>query len=538
MSCPFDPLNEGVLPDGFCAFELPVTVDQARSVIAIDTTRVLVLERGTNAVVLLGDSDQDGVADTNRLLISANRLNHGLALHDGYIYASSDTMVYRWPYTYDSFTNIGAEEIVINNINADGQGGAPFGHTTRTLAFDSAGRLYVSVGSNQNVDPTSFRSRIRRFSDLTPSLFPIDFLAGEIFADGLRNEVGLAFDRYGVLWGVENGADRLERADLGGGSITNDNPAEELNRFPEEIAGSHFGYPYCWTEYLLPEEFGMGRGTTWAWPSFLVNGDVTDEDCRNNYLGPEISMQAHSAPLGITFYKWKNTAEMPVECEGGAFPKEMDGFAFIAFHGSWNRDVPTGYKVVYIAMDETGKALGQPIDLLAHSGDGARWNDGFRPVDVDFDTCGRLLVSSDGTRTSSSWSGSKIVRIEYHGEFTDSKHPSQSPSQHAVIPSPVVTTPPTSTNTPSMSVTEGLSSAPSPPPFASTATITPVSCSNCVVPCVLGHIAYIHAGFLLFLQLSDYPSMAQLLYLMTFRVQCNHLLSDYSWLHIEWWFLV
>ena len=49
------------------------------------------------------------------------------------------------------------------------------------------------------------------------------FQTGEVFADRLRNEVGLAFDKHGVLWGVENGADRLEREDLGG-DIHNDNP--------------------------------------------------------------------------------------------------------------------------------------------------------------------------------------------------------------------------------------------------------------------------------------------------------------------------
>ena len=50
----------------------------------------------------------------------------------------------------------------------------------------------------------------------TAAVFPIDFQFGEVFADGLRNKVGLAFDSYGVLWGVENGADMLFQSDLGG----------------------------------------------------------------------------------------------------------------------------------------------------------------------------------------------------------------------------------------------------------------------------------------------------------------------------------
>ena len=72
------------------------------------------------------------------------------------------------------------------------------------------------------MDADSHRSRIRRF-DLNNAILPLDFQNGEVFADGLRNEVGLAFDKHGILWGVENGADRLARSDLGG-DIHNDNP--------------------------------------------------------------------------------------------------------------------------------------------------------------------------------------------------------------------------------------------------------------------------------------------------------------------------
>jgi glucose/arabinose dehydrogenase len=120
----------------------------------------------------------------------------------------------------------GDVEIAIENMNADGNGGAPQGHTTRTLIFDDQDYLYISVGSNDNVDPDSYRSRIRRFY-LENSTMPLDFQLGEVFADGLRNEVGLAFDKHGDLWGVENGADNLFRSDLGG-SITKDNPVSTL----------------------------------------------------------------------------------------------------------------------------------------------------------------------------------------------------------------------------------------------------------------------------------------------------------------------
>jgi len=161
----------------------------------------------------------------------------------------------------------------------------------------------------------------------------------------------------------------------------------------------------------------MGRGTVWAWPIFYESGTITDEECRDDFVAPVVAMQGHSAPLGITFFNWMPPEEKSLEsCDRiESFPKEMDGYAFVAYHGSWNRDVPTGYKVVYVQMDEKGDAIGEPIDILAHEPPNAQWEDGFRPVDVDFDRCGCLLVTSDGTRGQ----GSKVVRIEYLGPDTD-----------------------------------------------------------------------------------------------------------------------
>jgi hypothetical protein len=172
----------------------------------------------------------------------------------------------------------------------------------------------------------------------------------------------------------------------------------------------------CWTEFLVPAPYGQGLGTIWAWPSFLENGDITDDECRANTVPPIMPLQGHSAPLGITFYEWKPTEDRPASCPANvAFPQCMDGYAFIAYHGSWNREVPTGYKVVYVEMDEFGNPIGdQPYDLLMHQPPNAQWEDGFRPVDVSFDSCGRLLVSSDGSKDDG-FQGSRIVRIEYTG---------------------------------------------------------------------------------------------------------------------------
>ena len=114
------------------------------------------------------------------------------------------------------------EEIVVKGINKDGNGGAPKGHESRSLVFDGNGNLYVSVGSMGNVDDSPQRSRIRRF-DMSSGIPAggFEFSNGEVFADGLRNTVGMAFDKHGVLWGSETGADNLIHPGLGG-DIHND----------------------------------------------------------------------------------------------------------------------------------------------------------------------------------------------------------------------------------------------------------------------------------------------------------------------------
>jgi len=295
-------------------------------------------------------------------------------------------------------------EVVINGMEDDS------GHPTRTLVFDKSGIwLYVSIGSFNNVDNDSSRARIRRF-DITNwnSTVPFNFhVDGELFADGLRNEVGLAWDSFGDLWGVENGHDL----------ISDDNPSEELNRFRVSQKGDHYGYPYCFSEYCLPVASGgsgvKGANTIWAYNTTIFP-DKTNEWCRENTVQAVLSMPAHSAPLGLTFYDWKNISG----CEGG-FPKSFDKFAFVAFHGSWNRAIPTGYKVVFIPFDKNGNPLGQPIDLFRYNGTfgaSAKWPQAIRPVDVQFDKCGRLFVTEDGSSTVNSGS---VIKITYSGGYDD-----------------------------------------------------------------------------------------------------------------------
>jgi len=367
------------VPTGYCAWTWAEGLGTPRGITVAPNGDVLVVERAGARIRVFFDADGDGVSanDERAQLVATPGLNHGIALHGGFLYASSATAVYRWPYTVGDRSNLGDPETVVHDLPSGG-------HVTRTLAFDPTGRLYVSVGSGSNLDSTSERARIRRFSQAQVAAGGVAFDQGEVFADGLRNEVGLAFDADGVLWGVENGIDNLARVDLGG-DLHNTNPAEEVNRFA--VPGAFYGYPFCWSEYALPVEVGEGPGAQWVHPTFADDGVHSDTWCKDpgNVTRPVFSMPAHVAPLDVLFYR------------GSAFPADVKGDAFVTWHGSWNSDTPVGRKVVRLRRGADG--LPDTLEpLLEYVGPGdvdTGWP--HRPVGLAVDAAGRLLVTSDAT---------------------------------------------------------------------------------------------------------------------------------------------
>jgi glucose/arabinose dehydrogenase len=325
---------------------------------------------------LLFDDNGDGVSSASERMAIAQApgLNHGIALYGGYLYATSASTVYRWPYD-GSRQLLGTPQTIISGIPTGG-------HSTRTLAFDTAGNLYLSVGSGSNLDPDFARARVVRFPASLALAGGATWSQFQAFADGTRNEVGLRFDQQGRLWGVENGSDDLSRTDLGG-DIHNDNPAEELNLFLE---AGFYGYPYCWTEGSLPG-VGLGPLTQWAYPSVMNDGVHTDAWCRDsaNVRRPSLAMQAHSAPLDLVFY------------DGGLFPPDGVGDLFVTFHGSWNRSPATGYKVVRIPFGADAMPAGTPEDFLTASSPDQPDSWGHRPVGLAVGTRGELFVTSDAS---------------------------------------------------------------------------------------------------------------------------------------------
>jgi len=230
------------------------------------------------------------------------------------------------------------------------------GHSTRTILFGPPpeGKLYLSVGSSCNLcdERDSLRATVSQFNP--------DGSGGRIFAKGLRNTVGMAFHpTTGELWGNNNDRDNLG----------DDIPPEHVNIIKD---GRNYGWPQCYLPGKQNPEYGSA-------------------DC-SQVEPPAITVQAHSAPLGLAFY----TATQ--------FPADYRGDAFMTLHGSWNRSVPTGAKVVRVQVDGGGRRATGVDDFITgwQRPDGSRWG---RPVG--------LLVMPDGSLLVSDDLGGKIWRVSY-----------------------------------------------------------------------------------------------------------------------------
>lgn len=383
----------------------------ARTLLFDEAGDMVILARGLNQILAAyGDfSTLSSPLETTVIVDAAGLgLNHGMAIRGNYIYASSDTMVYRWPYTPGQRTQTADSErqTVITNISASGEGGAQLGHFTRTLVFGSDGYLYVSIGSLRNVDPNSFRARVRRvnFGDSEIPSAGFDFANMEVWADGLRNGVAIGFDDRGKLWEADNGPDRLDRPDLGV-RIFNDNPAEELNLL-DGPAGIFYGYPYCWTAGIINSTSfsdSVEKGTQYRWPASAeepVDREVDDAWCQdpNNNRAPVGHIPAHSSPIGLRFLKEENGCG---KIEKKSFSCNSKNDLFVTLHGSWNRDVPAGYRLIHMPMNDNGLPTNQINEIFSMKDYETTCIEGaavdgtcFRPAGLTFDKEGTLWVSS------------------------------------------------------------------------------------------------------------------------------------------------
>ncbi len=316
---------------------------------------VFLADSAANSVIILRDANKDGIADQRFTFSDKLSQPFGMAFNGGYFYVANTDSVVRFKYR-DGQTAAENDPEKIITLTEGGYNQ----HWTRNILFSPDGKkLYVSIGSSGNVDVEKDERRAA-VSEYNP-----DGTGYRLFASGLRNPIGLAWNpANGELWTAVN-----ERDGLGDDLVPD---------FVTSLKdGAFYGFPFA---YIGRNEEPRRKGEN---PSAV-----------NKTIVPDILLTAHSAALGIQFYT------------GKMFPAEYQNDAFVALHGSWNREKLTGYKIIRIHFQN-----GQPVvkgyeDFLT----------GWLPGEDSREVWGRpvgLLVAADGSLLIADDGANKIWRVSY-----------------------------------------------------------------------------------------------------------------------------
>lgn len=399
--------NGGItLPDGFCASVVVDSIGQARHLAIADNGDIYLKTRSEEGgIAALRDTTGDFKADVIEHFSDMTPMSDGIlwetgmAIHNGYIWASNTEAVYRWPMPEDgALVPEGDPEIVVSGFPEQQS------HDSKSIAFDDNGYLYVNVGAPSNACQENPRSPGSPGLEPCPQLerqagiwrFHADSLGqtqegGTHFATGIRNVVGLDWNTTDdALYVMQHGRDQLNTLwpDLYSEEDNAELPAEELLRLTE---GANAGWPYCYYDLqqeqkVLSPEYG---------------GDGEEIGRCAEYLDPVTAFPGHWAPNALHFYT------------GEQFPEQYRDGAFVAFHGSWNRaPLPQrGYKVSFVPFDD-----GTP------AGDYETFADGFAGVDpipspgeAEYRPMG-LAMGPEGALYISDSKEGKIWRVVYTGE--------------------------------------------------------------------------------------------------------------------------
>jgi glucose/arabinose dehydrogenase len=299
----------------------------------------------SNRITLLRDANGDGVAETRGVFLDNLNSPFGMALVGSDLYIANTDAIVRYPYNAGD-TKITAAGTVLTSLP-----GPPIDHhwTKSLVASPDGSLLYVGVGSNSNITERGMQAEENR-----AAIWEVDRASGRwrIFASGLRNPNGLSWEpRTGALWTVVN-----ERDELG------------PNLVPDYLTsvkdGGFYGWPYSYFGRHLDPRVHPQR------PDLVETAIV-----------PDYALSSHVAPLGLAF----NT--------GSNLPDAYRGGAFVGEHGSWNRRVFNGYKVVFVPFTD-GHPSGMAQDIVTGFVDSDGKARG-RPVGVAFDSSGALLIADD-----------------------------------------------------------------------------------------------------------------------------------------------
>lgn len=298
-----------------------------------------------NRISLLRDADADGVAETHSIFLENLTSPFGLALIGDQLYVANTDAVMRFPYK-EGDTRITAPGVKVVDLPA----GTINHHWTKNIIASPDGRhLYVSVGSNSNAGENGIDKE-----DGRAAIWEVDPTTGahRVFASGLRNPVGMAFEpATGALWVSVN-----ERDELGGDLVPDYMTAVQ--------DGAFYGFPYSYYGKHVDARVKPTR------PDLVATA-----------LTPDYALGAHTASLGLA------------SSRGARLPAQFVDGMFVGQHGSWNRKPHSGYKVIFVPFTN-GKPSGTPVDVLTGflNGDGDALG---RPVGVAVDKRGAVLVDDD-----------------------------------------------------------------------------------------------------------------------------------------------
>ncbi|HEY0979948.1 MAG TPA: PQQ-dependent sugar dehydrogenase [Candidatus Paceibacterota bacterium] len=334
-------VTDFTLPEGYEMNVFARGVEGARVMLFDSRARMLVSQGGEGSIMVLTDANSDGVAEEQKVLVENLTHPHGMALQCNpvgnlpcHLYVAQADELTR--YTYDEATATLSDAATL----LDFEYSATDNHKTRTLLMHDDSTLLISVGSTCNVctEKGEQAGKILAYNIETKVLSD--------YATGLRNSVFMTRSPVdGRVWATEMGRDGL-------GDNT---PPDEINVITK---GGNYGWPVCYGNNIHDTNFDK---------------NVYIQNPCNGKIAPKVALQAHSAPLGLTF--------IPEE----GWPQEYWYNLLVAYHGSWNRSVPTGYKIVRIVLDAKGnykgtedfitgwlrpdgKKIGRPADVMAMPG--------------------------------------------------------------------------------------------------------------------------------------------------------------------------
>ncbi|WP_374046054.1 sorbosone dehydrogenase family protein [Massilia sp. R2A-15] len=296
-----------------------------------------------NRITLLRGVGANGMAATKTVFMEGLNSPFGMALVGNELFIANADAIVKVPYKTGD-TAITAKPVKVADLPAGMNH-----HWTKNLVASKDGKyLYASVGSNSNIaengmDKEDGRAAIWQFDRATGK--------GRVFASGLRNPVGMAWNpQSGMLWTSVN-----ERDELG-----NDLVPDYMTSVKD---GAFYGWPYSY--------YGQHVDTR-------VKPQKPDMVAKA--IPPDYALGAHTASLGLAFY------------DGALIPAFKNG-ALVGQHGSWNRKPFSGYKMIYVPFAD-GKPSGPPQDVLTGfmSPEGHTWG---RPVGVAVDKAGAILLADD-----------------------------------------------------------------------------------------------------------------------------------------------